>query len=140
MKKLRFATLLLVLSLLNAAAEKRPNIVFLLSDDQTFYSLGCYGNKDVKTPHMDSLAKDGMAFDCHYDTTAICMASRACVMTGLFEYKHGCNFEHGDMTQAIWEKTYPMLLRKAGCPDRHCRQVWIPGGRYPDFERSIAGG
>ena len=114
--------------------------MFLLSDDQTFYSLGCYGNKDVKTPHMDSLAKDGMAFDCHYDTTAICMASRACVMTGLFEYKHGCNFEHGDMTQAIWEKTYPMLLRKAGCPDRHCRQVWIPGGRYPDFERSIAGG
>lgn len=114
MKMLRITILLLALSLFNATAEKRPNIVFLLSDDQTFYSLGCYGNKDVKTPHMDSLARDGMAFDCHYDTTAICMASRACVMTGMFEYKHGCNFDHGDMMQSIWEKSYPILLREAG--------------------------
>ncbi len=95
-------------------AEKRPNIIYLMSDDQSSYTLGCYGNEDVKTPNIDRLAADGMAFDNHYDTTAICMASRATVMTGMYEYKHGTNFKHGDMLSGIWKKTYPILLREAG--------------------------
>ncbi len=96
------------------AKTQRPNIVFLLTDDQTTYSLGCYGNSDVKTPHIDSLAEKGMVFDNHYVTTAICMASRANIMTGLYEYRNGCNFTHGPLLRATWEKSYPMLLRKAG--------------------------
>ena len=52
------------------------------ADDQSTYTMGCYGNPDVKTPNMDQLAADGMAFDNHYVTTAICMASRATVKTG----------------------------------------------------------
>lgn len=95
------------------AAEK-PNIVFLLTDDQCTYSVGCYGNPEAKTPLMDALARDGMAFDRHYDTTAICMASRANIMTGKFEFKNGCNFEHGAMVREHWEQSYPVLLRKAG--------------------------
>lgn len=105
---------LLISTLVGAQAARRPNIVFLLADDQATYSVGCYGNPDVRTPHMDSLARDGMAFDCHYDTTAICMASRANIMTGMFEYKNGTNFEHGNMMEDTWLKTYPILLRKAG--------------------------
>ena len=97
-----------------ASADDRPNIVFLLTDDQTTYSLGCYGNPDVKTPNMDALAAEGMAFDEHYNTTAICMASRASIMTGMFEYKTGCNFDHGDLLEEHWKKSYPILLRKAG--------------------------
>ncbi len=97
-----------------ACGADRPNIIFLMSDDQTTYSLGCYGNKDVKTPHLDRLARDGMLFTRHYDTTAICMASRANVMTGMYEYKTGCNFNHGPLLEPHWKKTYPMLLRKAG--------------------------
>ena len=92
----------------------KPNIVFLLSDDQCSYSMGCYGNAEVKTPQMDSLARDGMAFDCHYDTTAICMASRANIMTGKFEFKNGCNFEHGNLVAEHWRNSYPILLRKTG--------------------------
>ena len=92
----------------------RPNIVFLFADDQSTYSAGCYGNKDAITPNMDQLAKDGMLFDKHYNTTAICMASRANVFTGMYEYKTGCNFSHGNMHQDVWEKSYPKLLRKAG--------------------------
>lgn len=101
-------------SALVLTAAPRPNIVFLLADDQCTYSMGCYGNRDVQTPNLDRLGADGMIFDCHYDTTAICMASRACVFTGLFEYRHGCNFEHGDLTTDKWAQTYPVLLRKAG--------------------------
>lgn len=96
------------------AAEKRPNIVFLLADDQSSYSVGCYGNKDVKTLNMDKLGADGLIFDHHYDSTSICMASRATIMTGLYEYEHGCNFGYGKLQPETWESTYPMLLRRAG--------------------------
>ena len=94
--------------------ENRPNIVFLLADDQCTYSVGCYGNPDVKTPNIDMLARQGMMFDNHYDTTAICMASRANIMTGKYEYKTGCNFEHGPLMRNNWNQTYPVLLQKAG--------------------------
>ena len=92
----------------------RPNIIFLFADDQSTYSVGCYGNKDVRTPNMDQLARDGVVFDKHYNTTAICMASRANVFTGMYEYKTGCNFGHGDMHAEVWGKSYPVLLRDAG--------------------------
>ena len=91
-----------------------PNIVFLFADDQCTYSVGCYGNRDVRTPNMDQLARDGMVFDRHYNTTAICMASRANVFTGMYEYKTGCNFGHGNMQSDVWTRSYPVLLRKAG--------------------------
>ncbi|MEM7699640.1 MAG: sulfatase-like hydrolase/transferase, partial [Verrucomicrobiota bacterium] len=94
--------------------DDRPNLVFLFTDDQAWNTLGCYGNDSVVTPHIDALAADGMVFDRHYNTTAICMASRASVMTGLFEYRHGCNFEHGHLTVEKWRQSYPVLLRAAG--------------------------
>jgi len=98
----------------SVGAENRPNIIFLMSDDQATYSMGCYGNADAKTPNLDRLAKDGIRFNNHYDTTAICMASRANVMTGLYEFRNGCNFDHGPMLESTWAQTYPVLLHKAG--------------------------
>ncbi|TWT50464.1 Arylsulfatase [Rubripirellula amarantea] len=97
---------------LNAA--ERPHIVFLLADDQNTLSAGCYGNPEVQTPQMDRLAKDGVVFDRHYNTTSICMASRASIFTGMYEYKTGTNFLHGDMKQEVWERSYPVLLKEAG--------------------------
>jgi arylsulfatase A-like enzyme len=85
-----------------------------MADDQNYGSVGCYGNPDVVTPNMDKLGADGMVFDRHYNTTSICMASRATVMTGMYEYKTGTNFDHGDMKPEIWQKSYPVLLREAG--------------------------
>ncbi len=117
---LLFACFLLALAGVNRCLQaadtvaSRPNIVFLFADDQSTYSVGCYGNSDVQTPNMDQLARDGMTFDRHYNTTAICMASRANVFTGMYEYKTGCNFMHGDMHQDVWQKSYPVLLREAG--------------------------
>ena len=110
---LNLAPLLAVLSALIAQA-KQPNIIYLMSDDQSSYSMGCYGNTDVQTPNLDRLSADGITFDNHYVSTAICMASRASVMTGMYEYKTGCNFQHGDLTQDKWLMSYPVLLREAG--------------------------
>ncbi len=126
-------------------AAKQPNIIYLMADDQSSYTMGCYGNPDVQTPNLDQLASDGMAFDNHYDTTAICMASRATVMTGMYEYKTGCNFDHGDMMRSTWKKSYPVLLREAGYMTAFAGKFGfdlqeVPGGeRLPlpadDFDR-----
>ncbi len=108
---------LLSFSYIGFAAEdeaSRPNIIFLFTDDQAYDTLGCYGNPNVKTPNIDRLGNEGVIFDRHYDTTAICMASRASVMSGLYEYKSGTNFMHGPMARELWRKSYPMLLRQAG--------------------------
>jgi len=112
------ALLLAPLAALHAAdaPSQRPNIIFLLSDDQTIGAVGCYGNKDVITPHLDKLAGEGVRFLNHYNTSSICMASRASIMTGLYEYRHGCNFSHGDLERR---------LVSAGCgphgDDQRCR-------------------
>lgn len=95
-------------------AQKKPNIIFLLSDDQTSIATGCYGNDQVVTPNMDQLAKEGVMFKNHYNTSPICMASRASILTGMYEYKAGCNFEHGPLRKAKFAKSYPVLLREQG--------------------------
>lgn len=97
-----------------AAGASKPNIIFLLTDDQTARAVGCYGNKDVITPHLDKLASQGVRFRNYYNTTSICMASRCSILTGLYEYRHGCNFSHGDFERRFMEQSYPVLLRKAG--------------------------
>ena len=92
----------------------KPNIIFFFTDDQAYDTLGVYGNPDVKTHNIDRLGNQGVIFDRHYDTTAICMASRANVMSGLYEYKSGTNFMHGPMSRKIWQQSYPVLLQNAG--------------------------
>jgi arylsulfatase A-like enzyme len=113
MKNLRI--LLLLCGLCSAAfAAEKPNILFLLTDDQTIGAMGCYGNQDVITPHLDKLASDGVRFRNHYDTTSICMASRCSVLTGLYEYRHGSNFDHGDLERRVFADSYAVKLRQAG--------------------------
>jgi len=120
MRKLLLSLILVAFSLLALAdrplrqTQGRPNIVFLLADDQATYTVGCYGNQDVQTPQMDQLGSDGIIFDRHYDTTAICMASRAAIMTGMYEYKTGCNFGKGSLTAEKWTRSYPVLLKESG--------------------------
>jgi len=76
--------------------------------------MGCYGNTQVKTPNLDVLAADGVIFDRHYVSTAICMASRCNIMTGLYEFRTGCNFGYGKLPLKLWNNSYPMLMRSAG--------------------------
>ncbi len=98
----------------HGASSDHPNIVFLMTDDQCTYSMGCYGTPKAQTPHLDRLAREGVTFDNYYATTSICMASRASVMTGLYEYRTGCNFDRGPLLRKFWSKSYPVLLKRAG--------------------------
>jgi arylsulfatase A-like enzyme len=67
------------------AAERaaRPNIVFILADDLGYGDLGCYGQKQIQTPHIDRLATEGMRFTQFYAGSTVCAPSRCVLMTGL---------------------------------------------------------
>ncbi len=90
---------------------KRPNIIFIMSDDHASHAMSCYGSKINKTPNLDRLAKEGMRLDNCFCTNSICTPSRATVLTGLYSHKNGCRaFNAFDASQ----QTFPKLLRKAG--------------------------
>ncbi|MCS6954094.1 MAG: sulfatase-like hydrolase/transferase [Bryobacteraceae bacterium] len=71
------------------AGDGRPNIVLILADDLGAWMLGCYGNKEIRTPHIDVLAGTGVRFLNHYVCTPICSPSRATLFTGRVPRQHG---------------------------------------------------
>ncbi|HZE99362.1 MAG TPA: sulfatase [Planctomycetota bacterium] len=84
-----------VLLLASCAGEPRrpspgpPNIVILLTDDQGYADLGCFGAKDIRTPNLDRMAREGMRFTDFYVAQAVCTASRAALMTGCYPNRVG---------------------------------------------------
>ena len=64
-----------------SAAERRPNIVFILADDLGYRELGCFGQKRIRTPNLDRLAEQGMRLTQHYSGNAVCAPSRCVLMT-----------------------------------------------------------
>jgi arylsulfatase A-like enzyme len=75
-----------------AVQLSKPNIIFLLADDQRSDVLGCYGNDLIQTPTIDRLAANGVRFDNAFCEVPICAASRASLFTGLSQRTHGYNF------------------------------------------------
>ena len=71
------------------AGKKKPNIVFILSDDHRFDHLGVTGHPWIKTPNLDRLAKEGVRFDNAFCTTSLCSPSRASFLTGQYAHNHG---------------------------------------------------
>jgi len=67
----------------------KMNIVFILSDDQGIWANGCYGNPEIRTPHIDRLAATGMRFDNFFVATPVCSPSRATFLTGRISSQHG---------------------------------------------------
>jgi arylsulfatase A len=65
-----------------ARAAEQPNIIFILADDLGYGDLGCYGQKNFATPHLDRMAAEGMRFTQHYAGSTVCAPSRACLLTG----------------------------------------------------------
>jgi arylsulfatase A-like enzyme len=65
-----------------AQASKKPNIIFILADDLGYGDVGCYGQKKIKTPNLDKMAKQGMRFTQAYAGSTVCAPSRCVLMTG----------------------------------------------------------
>ncbi|MBW3625538.1 MAG: arylsulfatase [Armatimonadetes bacterium] len=69
--------------------SKRPNIVLILADDMGYGDLGAFGNPDVRTPHLDRLASEGVTLTQHYSASAVCAPARAGLLTGRYPHRTG---------------------------------------------------
>lgn len=98
-------------------SPKKPNILFIISDDHAFQAISAYGHKLSdgsqlnRTPNIDSLAKDGAIFTQNFCANSICSPSRANILTGKHSHKNGVTkWQHFDGSQT----TFPKLLKQAG--------------------------
>jgi|GEM_PF-4512813 len=66
---------------------ERPNIVFIIADNLTYSDIGCYGGVNVATPHIDSIARDGMKITRCFQASAMCSPTRHNIYTGLYPVK-----------------------------------------------------
>ena len=99
----------------DAAEGKRPNIVFLFSDDHAYQAISAYGDerKLLDTPNIDRIAKQGMRFDRCLVTNSICGPSRACILSGKYSHRNGFY----NNTNSVFDGsqvTFPKLLQGAG--------------------------
>jgi arylsulfatase A-like enzyme len=96
----------------SSQAAKRPNILFIFSDDHCQQAISAYGSKRIHTPNLDRIANEGMKFRKCYVSNSICGPSRAVIQTGKYSHLNGFvrngNFFNGD------QQTFPKLLQKAG--------------------------
>ena len=93
-------------------AQTQPNMLFLLSDDHSVPYLGCYGNPDLQTPYLDSLAGNGIRFTRAYTTAPQCVPSRASLMTGRSVVDIRMTRFSAPLPRDI--VTFPEVLREAG--------------------------
>ena len=92
MKKMRIliSTLVALLFISGfASADKRPNIVLIISDDQAWTDYGFMGHPELQTPNLDALAKRSLVFDRGYVASPLCRPSLASIVTGLYPFGHG---------------------------------------------------
>ena len=116
------------------AADRRPNLVLLLTDDQRADCLGVAGHPLLKTPNIDRLAKEGTHFPNAFVTTSICCVSRASFMTGRLCRNHGVGDFNTSLPADVLAASFPALLEEGRLP--HClfRQM---GDRRTAAERRI---
>lgn len=115
MKKISLILIGFLITSLVSAEEKRPNILFIMSDDHAAHAIGAYGSRLAAldpTPTLDRLAKEGMLFENAFCTNSICAPSRACVITGQYPHTNGA-YDLGGKIES--ERQYLAIeMKKAG--------------------------
>jgi len=94
--------------------KSKPNIIFLLTDDQRHDAMGIAGNPNIITPHLDQLAKGGIRFKNAYVTTSICSVSRASILSGQYMSRHKIDDFAKNFDPEALALTYPILLKNNG--------------------------
>jgi arylsulfatase A-like enzyme len=100
-------------------AARRPNILYIMTDDHAWNEMSCAGNRIIRTPNLDRLAREGVRFDNCFCTNSLCAPSRATCLTGTYSHINGVrgNSEAKDAPPEYMRAeipTHPELLKKAG--------------------------
>ena len=100
-------------------SARRPNIVFIMTDDHARSAMSLYGNAILQTPNLDRIGNEGLRFDQAFVTNSLCLPSRATFLTGQYSHTHGMrtNGEEAGFTREPPlrnAQTWPLLLRSAG--------------------------
>lgn len=107
-------------SFAGAAESLKPNIVVIVADDQGYADLGAHGGEDIATPHIDSIAKNGVLCSNGYVSGPYCSPTRAGLFTGRYQQRFGHEFnpgpasQSGDLGLTLAEKTIADRLKAAG--------------------------
>lgn len=96
------------------AKSSRPNVLFILTDDQRWDAMSCMGNQFVNTPNMDRLRNEGALFANAFVTTSLCSPSRASFLTGTYAHTHGVFGNWGVEFDPEKTPSFPLLLQKSG--------------------------
>ncbi|NUM53132.1 MAG: sulfatase-like hydrolase/transferase [Candidatus Hydrogenedentes bacterium] len=103
------------------AARRKPNVVLIVADDLGYGELSAQGSKDILTPNIDSIAKNGVRFTDGYVTCPVCSPTRAGLMTGRYQQRFGHEFNPGPAgTEAknvglpLSETTFPQRMKQLG--------------------------
>lgn len=99
---------------LTLQAQDRPNILWLTYEDTSPEFIGCYGNKDAKTPFIDFMAAEGVRFTGAFSTGSVCSPSRSALITGVKTYKLGTGNHRSNYPIPDYIKGFPKYLKDAG--------------------------
>jgi arylsulfatase A-like enzyme len=95
--------------------NRRPNVLFMMTDDQRWDAMSCAGNQILKTPNMDRLASGGMRFANAFATNPLCSPSRGTIISGLYSHAHGVTTNGGRSHHLRGDvQPYPMLQQREG--------------------------
>ncbi|HZN33077.1 MAG TPA: sulfatase [Pirellulaceae bacterium] len=97
---------------LAAEPAARPNVVFILTDDQRWDTISLHPKSVVKTPHIDRLGKEGVYFKSSFCTTSLCSPSRASILSGLYAHTHGVTNNFTEYPNDL--PSFPKALQAAG--------------------------
>ncbi len=126
-------TAVLLLASPLAVSARQPDIVLVMADDLEWNDMGCYGNPDVKTPHLDKLASQGMRFTHSFTATAMCAPTRQQLYTGIFPVRNGAYPNHSQVKPGT--KSMVHHLRKLGYRVALCGKAHFgPRASFP-FEK-----
>lgn len=113
---------------------KAMNVVLLVIDDVRWDSIGAAGNRIVRTPRIDQLAKEGVRFRQARVTTSICMVSRTTLLTGQYMSRHGITAFGKALATDAFASTYPATLRSAGYWTGHVGKYDVGPPRAGDYD------
>jgi choline-sulfatase/glucosamine-6-phosphate deaminase len=108
-------------------ASRRPNILYICTDQQFAEAMSCAGNPHVKTPAVDGLAERGMRFAEAYCTSPVCSPSRGSMFTGLYPHEHGVTVNNRPIKGELREIYIANVLRERGYECAYAGKWHLPG-------------